>query len=258
MRLTGAEELSIRVPVSADGPVDAVILAVKAQDLPSAADTVARLLGPDTPIVAAQNGGPWWMHGGVDGLDPVRALGLVVYMGASIVAPGVVSTRREAGLIIGEPDGSDTERLRAVAAALSDAGFAVRVTGDIRTELWTKLMGNAAFNLLSILTRAGLGTMASDPDVRALAAAIMAETVAVARATGSNPTISVEDRLAITARLGDHKTSTLQDLEAGKRLELDAIGGAIIELADAADVPVDTLRAVYALANLQALSLGLR
>jgi len=109
-----------------------------------------------------------------------------------------------------------------------------------------------------MLTRAGLGTIALDPGVRRVVAAMMAETVEIARATGANPTISIEDRLAITERLGDHKTSTLQDLEAGKRLELDAIAAAVVELADVAGVAAPTIRTVTALADLEARRLGLR
>jgi 2-dehydropantoate 2-reductase len=167
-----------------------------------------------------------------------------------------VETRPEAGLVIGEPDGSTSPRLTAIADALEGAGFPVRRTPDIRTELWTKLMGNAAFNPISILTRAGLGTMASDPGVRAIAARVMQETVEVAGALGAAPAISIEDRLAITARLGDHKTSTLQDLEAGRRLELAAITGAVVELADLTGVAAPTLRTVHALAALLAATLA--
>jgi 2-dehydropantoate 2-reductase len=187
-----------------------------------------------------------------------RAVGMVVYLGATLVKPGVVAVRPEAGLVVGEPSGENTPRLRAIAAALERAGFPVRVTADIRTELWTKLMGNVAFNQISLLTRAGLGTIALDPPVRRIVAAMMAETVEIARATGADPTISIEDRLAITERLGDHKPSTLQDLEAGKRLELDAIAAAVVELADVADIDAPTVRIVTALADLEARQLGLR
>jgi 2-dehydropantoate 2-reductase len=274
IRVTGAESYvahpQITDDASAIGAVDAVILAVKAHDQLGAGPAVQALLGPDTTIAAAQNGIPWWYFpdrrveavdpdGAVSALLPrERALGMVVYLGASIVAPGVVAVRQEAGLVLGEPSGEETPRLRELAEALRDAGFPVRVTGDIRTELWTKLMGNVAFNQISILTRAGLGTMASDPAVRRVVASMMAETVDIARATGANPTISIEERLAITERLGDHKSSTLQDLEAGKRLELDALGAAVVELADIAGVEAPTIRVVTALADLEARQLGLR
>jgi 2-dehydropantoate 2-reductase len=273
-RVTGETEF-VADPLATDDPgaigtVDAVLLTVKAHDQLAVAPLVARLLGPHTAIVAAQNGIPWWYFSDrhIEAVDPAgalsallpreRALGMVVYMGATISAPGVVATRPEAGLVIGEPDGSDSPRLAAIAGALTDAGFPVRVSEDIRTELWTKLMGNVAFNQISLLTRAGLGTMAQDPGVRRVVATMMAETVEIARASGADPTISIEDRLAITARLGDHKPSTLQDLEAGKRLELDAIAAAVVELADLGGVEAPTVRTVTALADLQARRLGLR
>jgi 2-dehydropantoate 2-reductase len=249
-----------------DGPVDAVLLPTKAHDQLAAAPAVRALLGPDTPVVAAQNGIPWWYFhpeprrieavdpGGAlsAAIGPERAIGLVAYLGARIPEPGVVEVRPEAGIDIGEPSGDSTPRLRAVAGALRDAGFEVRERDDIRTEIWTKLLGNASFNPISLLTRAGLGTLARDRGTREVIALVMAETVEVARAYGAAPTISIEDRLAITERLGDHKTSTLQDFEAGKPLELAALVDAVIELAGAAGVPVPTLRIVGALAALVA------
>ncbi len=281
VRVTGAEDF-VATPLVTDdpaliGPVDVVLLTVKAHDQAAAGRSIQGLLSSDTVVVAAMNGIPWWYFHGLDGpfagrrveavdpggavsavLAPARALGLVVYLGASVVRPGVVEARPEAGLVAGEPDGSDSARLREVTDALSGAGFPVRVTDDIRTDVWTKLMGNASFNPISVLTRAGLGTMARHPEVRAVGAAIMAEVVETARATGANPTISIDARLAITERLGDHRTSTLQDLLAGKRLELDAIAGAVVELADLTGVAVPTLRTVTALADLHARVLGQR
>jgi 2-dehydropantoate 2-reductase len=251
------------------GPVDAVLLAVKAHDQAGAGAAVGALLGPQTPIVAVQNGIPWWYFHGLGGrwagrrieavdpggavsavLPPGRAIGLVVYLGARVAAPGVVDVRPEAGLVIGEPDGSASARLEAVAGALEGAGFPVRRTPHIRAEIWTKLMGNAAFNPISVLTGAGLGTMARDPGVREVAARVMAEVVEVAGALGAAPAMAIEDRLALTARLGDHRTSTLQDLEAGRRLELDALTGAVVELADLTGVAAPALRTVHALAAL--------
>lgn len=259
------------------GPADVVIVALKAHDLPAAGPGMAALVQDGTTVVSAQNGIPWWYFHGAGGthdgrtvtavdpggavtaaLPPARALGSVVYLGASLAAPGVVATRPEAGLVLGEPDGTDSARLDDVAGALERAGFPVRRTPDIRAELWTKLMGNASLNLISVLTRAGLGTMAADPGTGPVVARLMEEIVEVAGALGARPAISIPERLAIAARLGDHKPSTLQDLEAGKRLELDALGAAVIELADLVGVAAPTLRAVYALADLQARTLGLR
>ena len=281
IRVTGSERYLVAPAVTDDaaeiGSVDAVLLCVKAHDQVAAAPHLRPLLGADTAVVAAQNGIPWWYFHGVEGplagrrvehadpggamtaaVAPGRALGLVVYMGAAIVEPGVVSVRPEAGLVIGEPSGGSTPRVEAIAGALEAAGFPVRRSADIRTELWTKLMGNASFNPISLLTRAGLGAIGTHPGVRRIVATAMRECVAIARATGANPTISIEDRLAITARLGDHKTSTLQDLEAGKRVELDALLGAVVELAELADVPAPTLTLLLDLADLAALSQGVR
>jgi 2-dehydropantoate 2-reductase len=283
IRVRGADGDDYDVhPLATDDPhqvgsVDAVVLAVKAHDQLGAAPTVQALLGPDTVVAVAQNGIPWWyfhrLAGPYEGrhiqavdpggalsaaLPPDRALGMVVYLGATTPEPGLVETRLEAGLVIGEPDDTPSDRLRRIAAALEESGFPVRTTTNIRTELWTKLMGNVSFNPISMLTRAGLGTMASDPGVRDVIARVMEESVQIARAVGADPSISIEDRLAITERLGDHKTSTLQDLEAGKRLELDALAAAVVELADLATVPAPTLRSIYALANLEARVLGLR
>ncbi len=245
---------------------DAVILSVKSHDTPAVARGVGTLLADDTPVVTAQNGIPWWWFhpegrtveavdpGGVvfSAIPPSHALGLVVYLGAAILEPGVVSTRPEAGLIIGEPDGTSSARLGAVADALERGGFPVRRTPEIRKEIWTKLMGNASFNPVSVLTRAGLGTMVHDPGVQDVVRSIMHEVVAVAAAAGAAPEMSIEDRIALTGLLGDHKTSTLQDVEAGKPLELAALCGAVVELADGAGVPVPTLRTVTALAELHA------
>jgi 2-dehydropantoate 2-reductase len=273
----GREE---RIAVRAVGPdetstvgeVDVVVLTVKAHGLLAAAPDVAPLLGSGTVLVAAQNGIPWWWWGHGRGgapieavdpggalsaaLAPERALGAVVYLGGAVPEPGVVALHPEAGLVLGEPGGAPSERLERVAAGLERAGFPVRRTDAIRREVWTKMMGNASFNLMSVLTRAGIGTMATDPGVAPLVERTMADVLEVAGA--DRPQLSIAERLAISARLGDHKPSTLQDLEAGKRLELDALGAAVVELADRAGVEAPTLRAVYALADLQARRLGLR
>jgi 2-dehydropantoate 2-reductase len=258
------ESYTVHPRLEPDGPVDAVLLTTKAHDQLAAAPLVRELLGPDTPVVAAQNGVPWWYFhpearhieavdpGGAlsAAIPPQRAIGLVAYLGASLPEPGVVAVRPEAGIDIGEPSGESTDRLRAIAGALREAGFVVREREDIRREIWAKLLGNASFNPISLLTRAGLGSMARDPGTREVIAAVMAETMAVARALGAEPAIAIEERLAITERLGEHRTSTLQDFEAGKPLELAALVEAVLELAAYAGVPVPTLRTVGALAFL--------
>lgn len=250
-------------------PADAVLLAVKAHDQPAAAPAARALLGEGTSVVSVQNGVPWWYFHGLGGaridavdpagavsaaLPPERAIGMVVYLGAHLERPGLVHTRPENGLVIGEPSGEDTPRLRALAGALEQAGFPVRRSPAIRTDIWTKLMGNASLNPISVLTGAGLGTMVRHPGTRAVVATIMRECVDIARASGAAPTISIEERLAITARLGDHKTSMLQDFEAGKALELGAIVEAPLEMARMAGVAAPALEAVAALTALAATS----
>jgi 2-dehydropantoate 2-reductase len=276
LRQPDGREEAIAVAAVGDGAevgvVDVVVLTTKAHDLLGAAASIAPLIGPETVLVSAQNGIPWWwFHGREDGrrveavdpggalsavLAPERALGAVVYLGGRIAEPGVAAISPEAGLVLGEPDGTASARLDAVADGLERAGFPTRRTDSIRREVWTKMMGNASFNIISILTRAGIGTMATDPGVAPVIERAMADVLAVAGE--DRPEISIADRLAISARLGDHKPSTLQDLEAGKRLELDALGAAVVELADHGGVEAPTLRAVYALADLQARRLGLR
>ena len=240
-----------------DAPADVVVLAVKAHQQVEALPSMLPLLAPGGTLVTAQNGIPFWYLADrpVRAVDPdgvlLRAFpasqvtGMVVYLGAVLRSPGVVEARPEAGLVIG-----DGPRAVAVGGALEAAGFPVRTTDAIRMEIWTKLLGNAVFNPMSVLTRAGLGTMASDPGTRAVAAAGMAEAMAVAAAYDAAPQLSIDERLAITARLGDHKTSMLQDFEAGRPLELAAITGAPLELAAAAGVPTPTLHALHALATL--------
>ena len=257
------------------GPVDAVLLAVKAHDQARAGAAAAPLLGPETAVVSVQNGIPWWyfhrLAGPFEGrtlesvdpggavsaaLPPERALGCIVYLGAEVAAGGEVRTRPENGLVLGEPDGTDSPRLRAIASALEQAGFPVRRADDIRTEIWTKLMGNAAFNPISVLTGAGLGSIARHPGTGEVVRQVMGEVVAVARATGADPAISIEERLAITATLGEHPTATLQDLRAGKPLELSAITAAPVELAHLTGTPAPALETVHALASLLAQTAG--
>jgi 2-dehydropantoate 2-reductase len=279
LRPVDGPEENVDVTVAADtravGPVDAVLLTVKAHDSAAAAPAIAPLLGPATTVVTAQNGVPWWYfdgHGGGDrrvravdpdgtlraGVAPERILGAVVYLGAAVIAPGVVATQPQAGLVLGEPDGTMSARLAEVAGALEGAGFPVRRTDDIRAEIWTKLMGNSSLNLLSVLTQATTGRMATDPGVAPLVRRIMDEVAAVGTAAGAPPRMTAAERLAITAAVGEHQTSTLQDLHAGRRLELDALGAAVLELAEAYGVPTPTLRDVYALADLHARSRGVR
>jgi 2-dehydropantoate 2-reductase len=251
------------------GAVDVVFLGLKAHAYAAAGGLLAPLLGPRTPVVAAQNGIPWWYFHGLPGphrgrrveavdpegrvsaaIAPERAIGCVVYASTEIVAPGVVRHVEGTRFSIGEPDGSDTERCRRFSEAMVAGGLKCPVVPDLRAELWVKLMGNVAFNPISALTRATLGDICGHAPTRRVVSAAMAETLAVARSLGSEPAVSIERRIEGAERVGDHKSSTLQDLEAGKALELDVLTTAVLELAGITGVATPTLSVVHALSEL--------
>lgn len=255
--------------LSVVGDADAVFLTVKAHSLPQLAPRLAPLLGPETAVVTAQNGIPWWYferHGGPlegtrlrtvdpDGIiarsiETRRVIGCIVYPATSLVGPGVIRHVEGTRFSIGELDGSKSERCQAIAAALVRAGLKCPVRPRIRNEIWLKLLGNVAFNPLSALTRATLVEMATDPELRSVARAIMEEADSVARALGIELEIGVEQRLAGAAKVGPHKTSMLQDVESGRRLEVDALVGAVVEIADLLNLSLPHLRTVYACARL--------
>ena len=251
------------------GAVDFVFLTVKAHSLPEVAPRLGPLLGPETVVVSAQNGIPWWYfqrHGGpldgtrIERLDPdgaisaaipaERVIGCIVYPSASIAEPGVIDHLEGDRFTIGEPDGSTSDRCRMLSDALKESGLRGPIRSRIRVDMWVKLLGNVAFNPISVLTRATLVKMTGHPEVLTLARSIMEEADAVARALGVRVPISIERRIAGAAAVGEHKTSMLQDLESGKPMELEAIVGAVIELGEMLDVPVPNTRAVYAAAKL--------
>jgi len=253
----------------AAGEVDFVLLTLKAHSVPAIAASLKPLLGADTSIVTAQNGFPWWYfyrHGGewegtrlesvdpggliTQHLDPSRVIGCVVYPSTEIVEPGVVLHHEGTRFAIGEPDGSKSERCRRLADALIKAGLRCPIRTNLRHDIWVKLMGNVAYNPISALTRATLIEIVQCPETRALAAAIMGEVDAVARKIGIEMGITIEQRLEGAEKVGHHKTSMLQDIEAGKPTELKAIAGAIIELADKLDLELPNTKAVYACVEL--------
>lgn len=258
------------------GPQDFVILAVKAPALAQLAAQVAPLLGPHTVVVPAMNGVPWWFsrsvpalarepplksidpEGRIAGALPYEAvLGAVVYPACSTPAPGI--TRHDAGsrLVFGEPEGGGSARLDAWVGLLQRAGFDASAAADIRTEVWRKLLGNAAFNPVSLLTGGTTDRMIDDPAIHALFVDLMHETLAVGRALGLALDVDVAERLALSRRLGAVKTSMLQDAEAGRPVELQHMLGAVIELAGRFDVAVPGSRIVHALARQRAAVLGL-
>jgi 2-dehydropantoate 2-reductase len=251
------------------GPVDVVILALKAQQIAAIAPELRALNHDRTAIVAMQNGIPWWYfqrHGGpYDGrtveavdpggvlartIDPARVIGCVIYSSTEIVEPGVIRHLEGTRYSLGEPDRSVSDRVQAIAADFVAGGLKAPVESDIRKDIWVKLLGNAAFNPISALTRATLVAMAEDPGVHALVAEMMAESIAVAERLGSPVDIAIEKRIEGARRVGEHKTSMLQDLDARKAFELDALVGAVVELGALVGIPTPATAHVYALAHL--------
>ena len=251
------------------GPQDLVILAVKAHQLAEVAPQLAPMLASGAPVVTTQNGIPWWYfhrHGGpheglrLRSLDPDgtlersipddRVLGCIVYPAIDVDEPGVVRHVEGDRLAVGEPDGSASARAGALNELLTAAGFRSRVLTDLRSEIWLKAWGNLSFNPISALTRATLADICRFPETRTLAATMMAEAQAVAARLGITFRHTIDARIAGAEKVGAHKTSMLQDLEHGRALELDALVGAIIEVARLVDVPVPTIEAVHACAKL--------
>ncbi|MEA2212836.1 MAG: 2-dehydropantoate 2-reductase [Solirubrobacteraceae bacterium] len=274
-------DFEARPPATEDprdiGPVDVVFLGLKAHAYGNAGPLLDPLMDDETAVVAAQNGIPWWYFHGLDGpfsghrvetvdpggevsrvIAPERAIGCVVYAGTELEAPGVVRHLEGTRFTIGEPDGSMSDRCRQFSEAMVAGGLKCPVeTTELRNEVWVKLMGNVSFNPLSALTRATIGGMCRYEPTRRLISAMMHETLEVAHALGAEPSVSVERRLAGGEKVGEHRTSTLQDLQAGKPLELGPIIEAVVELAELTEVPVPSLRAVAAASGLLAKTLEL-
>jgi 2-dehydropantoate 2-reductase len=255
------------------GPQDYVFLAVKAHSVTPALDAIRPLLGPETSVITAQNGVPWWYFYGMDGqwqdqrlesvdpgghiwetLRPERVIGCVVYPACEIDAPGVVRHIEDERFSLGEPDGSRSDRVAVLAKALIGAGLRAPVRNRIRNEIWVKLLGNLALNPISALTRATLGEICGNPRARAFARAVMVEGQAVAAALGEEMPVTIDARLDGAAALGDHKTSMLQDLELGRPMELDALAGAVVELAGLTGVATPNLDSLWAMTQLLAAS----
>ncbi|MFD0141177.1 MULTISPECIES: 2-dehydropantoate 2-reductase [unclassified Streptomyces] len=268
-------DFTARVHATADpadvGPVDFVFLGLKANAYAACGPLIAPLLHGTTAVVAAQNGIPWWYfhrHGGphdghrVESVDPggtvsavlapERAIGCVVYAATELSGPGVVRHLEGTRFSIGEPDRSVSARCEVFAEAMRAGGLKCPVEPELRHDIWIKLLGNISFNPISALARATMRQMCLHDGTRQVIEQMMHETLAVAAALGCRPDISVERRLAGAERVGDHRTSTLQDLERGKPLELDVLLAAVVELADVTDVPVPALRTVHALSDLLA------
>jgi 2-dehydropantoate 2-reductase len=267
--ISDGDDFTVRPPVTDDpsevGEVDAVFLGLKAQQYADAGPMLEPLLAPATTVVSAQNGIPWWYfykHGGpfdgrrIESVDPGgavsaaippwRAVGCVVYASTELDAPGVVRHIEGVRFPIGEPDGRPSERSAAFSQAMRAAGLKAPVLTRIREHIWLKLMGNAVFNPLSALAHATMAEISEFGPTRETAARVMTEIAQIARALGCEPQLSVEQRLAGAAQVGHHKTSMLQDLEAGKPLEVDALLTAVVELADLIGEPAPSLRTLHA------------
>lgn len=276
---SGGEEIAVRPRCVATaeeaGPQDYVVVTLKAHSLPSAAVTMQPLLGPDTAVVSAVNGVPWWYFhklpgpfeesrvrsvdpdGAVwDRLHPSRVIGCIIYPAAEVAEPGVIEHTYGDRFTLGEPDGARTPRITALSEALIAAGFKAPIRPKIRDEIWVKLWGNLAFNPISALTGATLDVVTGDPGQRGVARAMMVEAQGVAEKLGVRFAIDVDKRIAGAAEVGAHKTSMLQDLERGRPMEIDALLGAVVELAERVDVAVPTCRTVLALVRARGRTAG--
>ena len=253
------------------GPQDVVILAMKAHQLEAVALDVPKLFGPETVVVTMQNGIPYWYfhrHGGVledtivRSVDPEglvgaripasRVLGCVVYPASVLVAPGVVRHIEGDRFPVGELDGSASERAQRVSDCFTAAGFKAPVLDNIRAEIWLKLWGNLSFNPISGLSHSTLSDICRFPPSRELAAEMMREAQAVAHKLGIEFRVTLEKRIAGAEKIGKHKTSMLQDIEAGRAPEIDALVGAVIELARLTETPTPHIDTVYSLVKLLA------
>jgi len=271
----GHEQTALHVKATDDyaaaGPQDIVIPAMKAHQLEGIVDDLPKLFGPETVVVPMQNGIPYWYfqrHGGehegtrvasVDpngriaaAIDPARVIGCVVYPASELVAPGVVHHIEGDRFPIGELDGSSSERVQRISECFTNAGFKAPVLDNIRAEMWLKLWGNLTFNPISGLTHATLVDICQFPLTRALAASMMGEAQTVAGKLGITFRVPLDKRIAGAEKVGKHKTSMLQDVEAGRELEIDALLGSVVELARLTDTPTPHIDSVFALVKLLA------
>jgi 2-dehydropantoate 2-reductase len=257
------------------GPQDFVVIAVKAHSLPAAAPAIQHLLGERTALVPALNGVPWWYFyksggpwenarmqsvdpGGKlwDLLPPSRVIGCIVYPATDVVAPGVIEHMYSNRFDLGEPDGSKSERAQTFSQLMIKAGLRAPVRPRIRENLWVKLWGNLSFNMICALTRSPLDAVIGNPETRSLARTMMVEAQGVAEKLGVKLPLDVEARIAGAAEVGAHKPSTLVDLERGRPMEIDALLGAVVEMARLTSVPTPQCESVLALVRQLARSAG--
>jgi 2-dehydropantoate 2-reductase len=257
------------------GPQDYVIVTLKANGLAPAAPQIAKLMGPETALVTGINGVPYWYFYGLESpwrdrviqsvdpggtlwslLPPSKAIGCIVYPAAEVSAPGVIEHSYGNRFTLGEPDGSKSSRVEALSQILMTAGLKAPVRSNIRDEIWVKLWGNLTFNPLSALTGSTLDRLALRPDLRAVARSMMEEAQAVGEGLGAKFAISIDKRMDGAGEVGMHKTSMLQDLERGRAIEIDALLGAVVELASLMKLPTPLCKTVLALVRERARQTG--
>jgi 2-dehydropantoate 2-reductase len=271
----GTEQVAGHVTASDDyqavGPQDMVILAVKAHQVESLVHDVPKLFGPDTVVVTMQNGIPYWYfhhHGGelagtvVRSVDPNgligqhitpgRVIGCVVYPASELTAPGVIHHIEGERFPVGELDGSTSARVTQVSESFIRAGFKSPILDNIRSEIWLKLWGNLTFNPISALSRATLVDICQFAPTRKIAEMMMTEAQNIAHKLGISFRVPIEKRIAGAEKVGRHKTSMLQDVEAGREPELDALVGSVVELGRLTNTPTPTIDTVYGLSGLMA------
>jgi 2-dehydropantoate 2-reductase len=277
---SGGARLQARVALASDdphelGPQDLLVIAVKGPALPALAPNLAPLLHAGTQLLPAMNGVPWWFSAGITALGPgplasvdpgggiaaalpvERVVGCVVHASATTSAPGVTLHRMGRGLIIGEPAGGNSPRVQRLLELLSRAGFEVSASPRIRYDIWYKLWGNMTMNPVSALTGATMDRVLDDELVRAFCSGAMREAAAIGARIGCEVRESAEDRHAVTRRLGAFKTSMLQDVEASRPLELDALVGAVREIGERVGVATPSIDALFGLTRLFARVRGL-
>ncbi len=264
----GSETFTLRPRLTSDtktlGQQDFVIVAVKAHALPSVLDQLEPLLGPETAILFAQNGMPWWYfhkHGGpfeghrIESVDPggeiwkrlgpERAIGAVVWQAAELEAPGVIRHIYGERMPIAEPSGEKTPRLALLSKLLVDAGIKSPVRGNLRDEIWLKLWGNLSFNPVGVQTQGTLLELATDAGTRRVIFNMMQEARGVGEALGINFPVDTNERIEMAAKVGNHRSSMLQDVDARRPTELDCLLGAVIELAKLVGIATPCLNLVY-------------
>lgn len=269
----GSSEVARRVRATSDmsacGPQDLVILGLKAHQIRPVVGEIRALFGPDTMVLTTQNGLPWWYfqrHGGEfdgyrietldpdgrlsDGIEARRIIGCIAYPAATIARPGVIRHIEGMRFPVGELDRSDSERLQRVSETLVKAGFKSPVLEDIRSEIWLKAWGNLSFNPISALCHATLVDICQFGPTRELAANMMTEAQIIAEKLGVTFRVPLEKRIAGAEKVGKHKTSMLQDVEAGRALETEALIGAVLELGTLTNTPTPYISAIYAAVKL--------